>query len=260
MPCLRGAASAIVLGLCCAPPAFADDAALARVFARQRAEGTLVIASLDGGTLYVHNTARARKRFTPASTFKVPNSAIALQEGVIDERQPIRWDGKDRGRREWNRDHTLASAFQVSCVWCYQVLARRVGAKKYRDYLARLRYGNARIGEDVTTFWLDGSLQVSALEQIAFLRALSARKLPFRDAVYDALARIMILERGPKHVLRAKTGWSLESKIGWLVGEVALEGGKRWLFAMNLDVASNADAAKRLAITREALRAKGILP
>jgi beta-lactamase class D len=101
---------------------------------------------------------------------------------------------------------------------------------------------------------------VSALEQIAFLRALASRRLPFKASVYDALARIMVLERGPKHVLRAKTGWSLESRIGWLVGEVTLEGGKRWLFAMNLDVVKDADAAKRLIITREALKVKQILP
>jgi beta-lactamase class D len=148
---------------------------VAQVFARHRARGTLVISPLAGGGDWVHDAARARKRFSPASTFKVPNSLIALHPGVVDEKQVLRWDGKDRGRAEWSRDHTLESALRVSCVWCYQVLARRIGAARYRELLTRIGYGNARVGREVTTFWLDGSLQISALEQIAFLRATAGR-------------------------------------------------------------------------------------
>jgi beta-lactamase class D len=239
----------------------AGDPQLAEIFARHRARGTLVIAALRGGTQWVHGPARARTRFSPASTFKVGNSLIALHLGVIDERQVLRWDGKDRGRQEWNQDHTLESALRVSCVWCYQALARRIGAARYRELLSRIGYGNAIVGKDVTTFWLDGSLQISALEQIAFLRAVAERKLPFKAAAYDALARIMVLEKTPRYVLRAKTGWSKERRpeLGWLIGEVTV-GDQWWLFAMNVDLMSDADAPKRLAITRDALKAKRILP
>ncbi len=251
--------AAASVALLTAAPALAD-AELARSFARHGARGTFVLSPLAGGRDLIHDPARARRRFTPASTFKIPNSAIALEEGIVDERTTLRWDGKEKGRPEWNRDHTLESAFRVSCVWCYQRLAERLGPARYRSYLARLRYGNAVVGKHVTSFWLDGSLQVSALEQIAFLRALATRQLPFKASVYEALARIMVLERGPKHVLRAKTGWSREARIGWLVGEVTSDERGRFLFAMNLDLVKDADAAKRLVITREVLRAKRLLP
>jgi beta-lactamase class D len=252
---------AVIALLLAGAPALAEDAELAKLFARHGVVGTLVLAPLEGSrAALVHNAARARQRFVPASTFKVPNSLIALEEGAIDERQLMRWDGKDRGRPEWNRDHTLASAFRVSCVWCYQLLARRVGLDRYRKHLARLRYGNAAPGADVQLFWLDGSLRVSALEQIELLRGIANRTFPFKAAAYDALARVMVLEKGPRHVLRAKTGWSKESKpeLGWLVGEVSAEG-RRWVFALNLDLRSDADAPKRLQIVREALRAKRII-
>jgi len=243
------------------PAASAEDVELTRVFARHHARGTFVLSSLDGRTTFIHDDARARRRLTPASTFKIANSLIALEEGVIDEKRVMKWDGSEQPLPEWNRDHTLESAFRVSCVWCYQRLARRIGAGKYRDYLSRFKYGNGSVGVEVAQFWLDGSLRISALEQVAFLRAVVARKLPLKPSTYETLARIMVLARGPTYVLRGKTGTSMETKpaLGWLVGEVAT-GAEHWLFAMNLDLGAQADRAHRLALAREALRAKHILP
>ena len=41
-------------------------------------------------------------------------------------------------------------------------------------------YGNQRIGDQVDQFWLNGELQVSALEQINFLSRLVSDSVPFR--------------------------------------------------------------------------------
>ena len=58
----------------------------------------MVISSLDGKMSYVHNSSRSETRFVPASTFKIPNTLIALEEGAIkNEKEVIQWDGKDRG-------------------------------------------------------------------------------------------------------------------------------------------------------------------
>lgn len=239
-----------------------DDSDLARVFWRHGVNGTLVLSTLDGETRFVHNAARAAQRFTPVSTFEIPNTAIALEEGAASsERQVFKWDGKDRGRPEWNRDHTLESAFKVSCVWCYRQLARQIGPSRYRAYLSRLGYGNAEMGKQVDAFWLDGSLRISALEQVEFLRKLKLRKLGFRAHLYDLLERLMVLGKGPRLFLRGKTGWSVESRpqLGWVVGY--LEAGEAvWLFALNMDIRMREDARKRMIVLRDALQAKGALP
>ncbi len=71
------------------------------------------------------------ERVSPCSTFKIPNSLIGLETGVLaDENAVLPWDGVKRSRPEWNRDHTLASAIKVSVVWYYQELARRVGTER----------------------------------------------------------------------------------------------------------------------------------
>ena len=93
-----------------------------------------------------------------------------------------------------------------------------------------------------------------------FLRALQQRKLPFGQHAYDTLAEIMIAESKPGYTLRAKTGWSGgEQQVGWYVGYIETPA-EVWFFATNLKVRTPADLPERLAITREALAAKGILP
>jgi len=234
---------------------------LGRLFAERSVEGTIVISSLDGRTEYVHNPARAAQRFLPASTFKIPNSLIALAEGAIaDEHEVIPWDGKDRGFSGWNRDQTLATAFRRSCVWAYQALAGRVGTAAYLRHLARLDYGNARTGPDVRTFWLDGDLAISAREQIVFLKKLYREEVPYSREHIRRVKSIMVVEETPDYILRAKTGWAVrpERQHGWYVGWVETRG-QVWFFATNIAIREKGDAVYREEITRAALKLVGIM-
>lgn len=241
--------------------ATAEDAEIAALFEKQGVEGTLVLASLASGEVVIHNEARAIQRFAPASTFKVINTLIGVQEGVVqDKDSAFKWDGHEYEIAEWNRDQTLQSAFKVSCVWCYQQIAARVGKEKYRHYLQVAEYGALPPEFDLTTFWLEGTLRISALEQVAFLKKVVLRTLPFSPAAYDTLRDIMLAESAADYSLYAKTGWAVRTdpQVGWYVGYVETARGT-WFFATNITIRSAADLPLRAQLTREALQAKGII-
>lgn len=237
------------------------DPGLAKLFSNRNVNGTIIISSLDGKAQYLFNEKRSKKRLLPASTFKIPNTLIALDEGVIaDEKEVIGWDGKDRGWSEWNKDQSLETAFPVSCVWFYQELARRVGNDRYLSHFKRLGYGNGRTGPEVTTFWLNGDLKISAEEQIAFLKKLYKEELPYKKQHIQLLKKIMMVEETPDYTVRAKTGWAMRIKHqhGWYVGYVEAKG-QVWFFAMNIDIREKSDAVFRKEITMAALKLKGII-
>ncbi len=237
-----------------------EDADIAKLFSDRKVEGTLIIESLTGKESWVHNDVRANTPFVPASTFKIPNTLIALDAAVIDEREVLRWDGKDKGIEACNRDQTLETAFRSSCIWFYQELARRIGTARYKTILHEVGYGTANPGPDPETFWLDGNLKISAKAQIEFLKRLYRKELPFRASSYEILERIMILEQRPTYILRGKTGWGQRGspQIGWFVGYVE-SGGKTWFFASNIDLRKPEDARYRQEITLEALKLKASL-
>ncbi len=242
-------------------PAAAGDAALAELFARKGVEGTMVLSSLKSGRIVVHNDERASRRFPAASTFKILNTLIALEEKVAAGKDHlVGWDGRRYDLPDWNRDQTLERAFRSSCVWYYQELARLIGAEKYRSYLGQSGYGKLQEPFDATTFWLDGSLEISATEQADFLRKLYLRKFPFRGSSYETLREIMVAERTLDFTMYGKTGWAASAKpqVGWYVGYIETED-EVWFFALNMDVRSEADLPLRKQLVREALQAKGII-
>jgi beta-lactamase class D len=240
---------------------FPEEREISKLFSDKGISGTIVIASLNGKTEYIHNDTRSQKRILPASTFKIPNTLIALEEGIVKtDSQIITWDSVKRELPEWNQNQTLKTAFQYSCVWVYQRFAGQIGTEKYRHYLEKLDYGNKHIDTNLTTFWLEGNFGISAQEQVGFLRKLVLGNLPFAKSNMDLLKKIMIVEETNDYILRAKTGWTarVTPQYGWFVGYVETKKAT-WLFATNLDIKNQQDLVFRKDLTMAALKVKKII-
>jgi len=236
--------------------ALANDKDIENIFKKTKINGTIVLSSLKDNKEYISNDSRAIKRYIPASTFKIPNTLIALEERVIkDQYEIIKWDGIKRFYEPWNKDQTLQSAISISCVWCYQKLAKKIGNDKYLYYLKKLHYGNEKTGSDVSTFWLEGDIKISAIEQIEFLKKLYENNLPFKQKYMDITKEILTVEKTDEYIIKAKSGWS--GKIGWYVGYVETKN-NIWFFALNADIKKE-ELKYRKQIVMESLKIKGII-
>jgi beta-lactamase class D len=224
-------------------------------------EGCAVVYDPRERTVRRFNAPRCSERFVPCSTFKIPNSLIGLETGVIpDADHVIKWDGVKRWREELNHDHTLRTAFRDSVVWYYQELARRVGREKMQEYVQRLAYGNADISGPIDEFWLSGPLRISADEQVVFIDRLRRGDLPFSKRTHDIVRDIMTLEQKDGWTLRGKTGTEGapgrdgQNVLGWFVGWTESKD-RTLVFAVNIsgDGASGAKAKDiAMAILRQA--------
>jgi len=182
-------------------------------------DGTAVILDLNTSAKTVYGI-HADERVNPCSTFKILNSMIALDSGVVrDENETIAWDGVVREYPVWNRDHTMRSAIGVSAVWFYQELARRVGAKRMAQMVSLAYYGNGDTSRTLTDFWLGGgSLLISPAEEAVFVKSLVEEKLPFSKRTMKTAKDIIILQKDGQSALAGKTGSC--GGIGWFVGFV----------------------------------------
>ena len=233
---------------------------IAQVFKTHQVQGTIVLRSLKQDVAIIYNPDRAQLPFASASTFKILHSLIALEEKVITKTDVIKWDGTTYDINTWNQDQTLASAFQVSCVWCYQTFAKQISAKKYQHYIDSTHFGHLSPNFAQTTFWLDGSLTISALEQVAFLKKLYQHQFAFSADHYQTLAEIMLAEKTNDYRLYAKTGWAARStpQIGWYVGYIETQQ-DTWFFALNININDTKDLALRQLITKQVLTNQHII-
>ncbi len=243
-----------------AVPQFQEKAEWSRFFTEADAQGSIVVLDARGQSenTLVSNAARAERRYSPASTFKIPHSLFALDAGLLrDEFQVIPWDGVKRSQPAWNQDQDLRSAMRNSTVWVYERFAKQLGDARETAYMRKIGYGNAVVAGD-KPFWVEGDLAISSFEQIAFLQRLYRNQLPFKVEHQRLVKDVMINEAGPDWILRAKTGWT--GKIGWWVGWVEWPTGPVF-FAMNMDTPNRlGDLAKRQSITRSVLRSIDALP
>jgi len=240
------------------------DPRLQEPFEPGRVAGTVAVYDTGDGVLRCGDLERCARGHVPASTFKITNTLIALENGVIGSAEaPLAWDGQLHAVEDWNRDHTVRSAFRASCVPCFQQIAREIGESRMRDWLARLEYGNQDCSGSVDFFWLGGPLLITPLEQLDFLWRLDAGELSLRPETLAVVRDVMEIEGRDGTVLRGKTGWAappeVEQEVAWFVGWVEVER-RRVFFATIIDErAPELDlAAARREVTEQALRALGL--
>jgi len=239
------------------------------IFQKASVQGTFVFLDVQTERTLRYNPERAQTRFLPASTYKIPNSLIALETGVASGPDfALKWNSTVAPRQSWwppvwEQDHSLGTALPNSVVWYYQELARRVGAERMQSYVDRFGYGNQNISGGIDRFWLTGGLRISADEQVDFLRRFYFGKLGVSDRTTDAVKELLVLEQTPHYRLSGKTGWvelgnPSAPQVGWFVGY--LERDERvYFFALNIDIKKNKDAAARLSITKAVLHDLGLI-
>lgn len=204
-------------------PAKEVDGDFKKHYDQFKVDGSFVLYDQNNDKFIFYNKKQYKEQFSPASTFKICNSLIGLETGVIkDENFVIPWDSVVRINPKWNQAHDLKTAFKNSTVWYYQELARRVGQKQMKYWLNKAQYGNAKISGGIDRFWLNGSLQVTPEQQIDFLKRLHDNKLQFSQRSIDIVKKIMIAKDTLGYVVRAKTGWADEEKriVGWYIGYI----------------------------------------
>ncbi|WP_353191263.1 OXA-62 family carbapenem-hydrolyzing class D beta-lactamase [Pandoraea pnomenusa] len=239
-----------------APVHITERADWGKRFEAEGVKGTIIVLDGRTQTYQAFDSARAERRMSPASTYKIFNSLLALDSGALDnEREMIPWDGKPRRFKNWNAAMDLRTAFRVSCLPCYQIVSHKIPREYAQAKLNEVGYGNRTIGRAADAYWIDDSLQISAREQVDFLQRLARGTLPFSARSQDIVRQISIVEATPDYVLHGKTGWFVDKKpdIGWWVGWIERDGNITSV-ALNIDVLADADAPKRARIVKAVLK------
>jgi beta-lactamase class D len=231
---------------------------LAKRFFDLGTEGTFVGYKVDDYLIIASDKVRSGDDKLPASTFKVPNSLIALETSVVEDpdKDVFKWDGVTRSIEAWNKDHTLRSAIAASVVPVYQEIARRIGAERMQKFVDLLDYGNHNIGGGIDQFWLTGDMRIDPMQQVDFLDRLRRGVLPVSKRSQELVRDILPTVKVGEATIRYKTGLlgaeRGQPSLGWLVGW-AEKGNTQTVFAMNMDCKTPEHIAGRMTAAQQCL-------
>lgn len=156
------------------------------------------------------------RRTTPASTFKIAISLMGFDSGFLINAHspslPYRSGYPDWGGASWRQSTDPSRWIKYSVVWYSQQVTRSLGMARFANYTKAFDYGNANVAGDsrhdgLTHAWIDSSLQISPLEQVAFLTKLVKCELPVSGHAFDMTNEITEVSRLPD-------GWDIHGKTG----------------------------------------------
>jgi beta-lactamase class D len=235
-------------------------------------DGSIVVYDKIADNYIVHNKKRSVIRYSPFSTFKIPNSIVALETVIIpDVDSTFQWDTikylpEAWWPEQWKGTHTMRTAIKYSVVPFYRAIATEIGEKRMKEYLIRFNYGNVDISSGIDAFWLNGSLGISAMEQIMFLKKFYDNSLGVNEHTINAVKNILVQKETGSYRISAKTGGGngIDKNDpgkyrGWYVGYVE-KGKDVFFFALNIDGTDTPDIRNaRISITESVLKALKII-
>lgn len=225
----------------------------------------LVIYNRTSGDVINVNSELSARRLAPCSTFKIYNTLIGLELGLIKgaDEPWYKWDGVKRDIEGWNQDLTLREAFRVSAVSAFQILARQIGETRMKEYIEKIGYGSQDISAGIDIFWLlrpeTTSIKISADEQVALLNKLLDGKPPFSEKNIAIVRDIMQTEKTEKGTLYGKTGSGMgpdgKWNLGWFVGFLEHDD-TTYVFACNITGGENPYGKFARKIVEDVLRSQ----
>jgi len=217
-------------------------------------QGAVLLYDQNANTYYSNDYAWSEQGRLPASTYKIPNSIIALETGVVaDDSTLFEWNGEPRRLKIWEQDLIFRDAFHFSCVPCYQQIARSVGPERMNAYLSKLNYGHMDVDSaNIDLFWLEGESHINQFEQIDFLNRFYRSELAISKRTEHIMKRLMVIEKTDQYTLSGKTGWSIRNgnNNGWFVGFVETENNTVF-FATNVSPRDEFDMSKFSAVRKQ---------
>ena len=227
-----------------------------------------VIYNRSTGVVVNADPVLSARRLSPMSTFKIYNTLIGLELGLIKgpDSSWYKWDGIHRGIDAWNRDLTMREAFRASAVPAYQILARQIGSDRMKKYIEHINYGTKDISAGIDIFWLNRlgttPIMISADEQVALLNKLLDGKLPFAKKNIAILKDVMQVSKTEKGTLYGKTGSDMTAdgkwSLGWFVG-ILEHSGTTYVFVCNITGGKEPSGKVARGIVENVFRSQGLL-
>ncbi len=247
-----GLVIAVVI-IACNSSNISKDDNLEKYFKAQDVDGCFAVFNNGKGSFNMYNLSWYKdSSASPAATFNVFNSLVALQNGkLFNEKSTIKSSSITK---------TFDSAFLQNDASFFNTLAASIGKDTMQRWLDSLGYGSKAIKTTVTDFYTDNSLTVTADEQLGFIKKLYFDQLPFSKNAMTLVKKLMIKENNSNFTLAYVQGDNLskqQQQNNWVVGWLVFDKHPVF-FVLNFRAKANKSAVG-VALVKDCLKELGYL-
>ena len=226
----------------CSPNNVKSDPNIVKILDSAKVNGTFALLENGSGQFTITDLSLYKdSSFAPLNTFFAIPSLIALDKGYIN--------------------HNVSSWVSFDSINYYNSIIEKLGRPAILKMIDSLHYGKGIVSNDLNSFWKNGSLRITADEQLGLIKKLYFGELPFQKRSQDIFKKMIVKEDNASYKLSYLEGSdSNQISTSWLLGYIE-ENKHPYFFVMHLQQKNKAvvDSIHSVGILKSILLQQGFL-
>jgi len=204
------------LAFACSPNNVKNDPKIVKMLDSAKVNGTFALMENGSGQFTITNlTLYKDSSYAPLNTFFAIPTLIGLDKGYIK--------------------HDTISWVSLDSVNYYNALIEKIGRPAILKIVDSLHYGKGIVSNDLNSFWKNGSLVITADEQLGFIKKLYFGQLSFQKKSQNIFKKMILKEDNANYQLSYILGSDKTTVPSfWILGYVE-ENKHPYFFVMHLE-------------------------
>jgi len=206
----------VIFAYACSPNNVKNDPNIVKILDSAKVSGTFAIMENGSGQFTITNlTLYKDSSFAPLNTFFAIPILMGLDKGYIK--------------------HDTSSWVSLDSVNYYNSIIEKMGRVNILKTIDSMHYGKGIVSNDLNSFWKNGSLRITADEQLGLIKKLYFGQLAFQKKSQDVFKKMILKEDNASYQLSYIVGANkLITPSFWIVGYVE-ENKHPYFFVMHLE-------------------------
>ena len=183
----------------CAPNNVTIDSSVVKMMDSAGVVGSFALLENGTGKFTIANLSHYKdSASSPLSSFFILPSLIALDKGIIN--------------------HNQASWVSMDSIPYYQKIITQLGRQEILKAIDSIKYGKGVVSANMNEFWKDGSLKITADEQLGLIKRAYFKELPFQKRSQEIFKKMMVKEDNSNYKLSYLTASDSTTNNTWVIG------------------------------------------
>jgi len=183
----------------CSPNNVTIDSSIVKMMDSAGVVGSFALLENGTGKFTIANLSHYKdSASSPLSSFFILPTLIALDKGIIN--------------------HNQASWMSMDSTAYYQNIITQLGRQDILKIIDSIKYGKGVVSANMNEFWKDGSLKITADEQLGLIKRAYFKELPFQKRSQEIFKKMMVKEENSNYKLSYLHATDSLTNNSWVLG------------------------------------------
>ena len=228
-----------VVFFACSPNNVTIDSSIVKIMDSAGVVGSFALLENGTGKFTIAGLSHYKDTASsPLSSFFILPSLIALDKGIINQNQ--------------------ASWVSMDSTPYYQNIITQLGRQEILKTIDSIKYGKGLVSANMNEFWKDGSLTITADEQLGLMKRAFFKELPFQKRSQEIFKKMILKEENSNYKLSYLTAADSTTNNTWVIGYEE-ENTHIYFFVLHTTSKTTAATNNSVALLKKILLQQGFL-